>query len=151
MLDDIDRRILRRWQSEPDMTPAALAEALAINRATVTRRIKRMQDQKVVAGVRAEINWAALGYEVEVSLRITLDKTPSRAFDDFIEAARKIPEVLAIQTFLGRVDVRLSLIARDMRHYRRIYREEILNLPNIADIEALMHVARIQNDTRLPV
>lgn len=151
MLDDMDRRILRRWQSEPDMTPAALAEALAINRATVTRRIKRMQDQKVVAGVRAEINWAALGYEVEVSLRITLDKTQSRAFDDFIEAARKIPEVLAIQTFLGRVDVRLSLIARDMRHYRRIYREEILNLPNIADIEALMHVARIQNDTRLPV
>jgi Lrp/AsnC family transcriptional regulator len=33
-----------------------------------------------------------------------------------------VPEVLEIQTFLGRVDVRLSVIARDMAHYQEIYR-----------------------------
>lgn len=151
MLDDLDRRILRRWQNAPDMTPADLAEDLRLNRATVTRRVKRMQDQGVVRGLRAEINWPALGYEVEVSLRITLDKTQTRAFDDFIGAARDIPEVIEIQTFLGRVDVRLSVIARDLGHYQSIYRDRILTLPHIADIEALMHVARIADDRSLPV
>ncbi len=151
MLDDTDRRILRRWQSEPEMSPADLAEGLGLSRGAVTRRVKRMQDQGIVRGVRATINWAALGYEVEVSLRITLDKTQSRAFEDFIEAARDIPEVLEIQTFLGRVDVRLSVIARDMTHYQNIYRTRVLTLPHIADIEALMHVSRIQNDRRLPI
>ena len=151
MLDDIDRRILRRWQAEPDLAPAALATDIGINRATVSRRVNRMADQGIVRGVRAEVNWSALGYEVEVSLRVTLDKTQASAFDDFIEGAREIPEVLAIQTFLGRVDVRLSMIARDMAHYQHIYRTRVLTLPHIADIEALMHVARVQNKTALPV
>ena len=151
MLDDIDRRVLRRWQASPEMSPADLAEVLGLNRATVTRRVKRMQDQGIVRGLRAEVNWPALGYEVEVSLRITLDKTQSRAFEDFMAAAREIPEVLEIQTFLGRVDVRLSVIAKDLAHYQRIYRERILTLPHIADIEALMHVARIANDRSLPL
>ena len=59
--------------------------------------------------------------------------------------------MIEIQTFLGRVDVRLSIIARDMGHYQQIYRGGILTLPHIADIEALMHVARIKADEALPL
>ena len=110
-----------------------------------------MREAGLVTGVRAVIDWAALGYAVEVSLRITLDKTQARAFDDFIEAAREVPEVIEIQTFLGRVDIRLSVIARDMPHYQHLYRSRILTLPHIADIEALMHVARIKSDEGLPL
>ena len=62
-----------------------------------------------------------------------------------------MPEVLETQTFLGRVDVRLSVIARDMAQYQHIYRTRILTLPHIADIEALMHVARIKSDEALPI
>jgi Lrp/AsnC family transcriptional regulator len=80
-----------------------------------------------------------------------LDKTQTRAFDDFIAAARLVPEVIEIQTFLGRVDVRLSVIARNMAHYQHIYRTRLLTLPHIADIEALMQVALIKSDEVLPV
>ena len=102
-------------------------------------------------GSHIVIDWKALGYTVSVSLRITLDKTVSRAFDDFIAAARAVPEVIEIQTFLGRVDVRLSLIARDLPDYQRIYREQVLTLPHIADIEALMTVATVKSDESLPL
>ena len=97
------------------------------------------------------IDWRALGYEVEVSLRVTLDKTQPRAFDEFMAAARDVPDVIEIQTFLGRVDVRLSVIARDMAHYQQIYRSAILTLPHISEVEALMHVARIKSDEVLPL
>ncbi|MGJ8616743.1 MAG: Lrp/AsnC family transcriptional regulator, partial [Sulfitobacter sp.] len=105
----------------------------------------------ILRGVGAVIDWAALGYAVEVSLRITLDKTIGNAFDAFMAEARKVPEVIELQTFLGRVDVRLSIIARDMGHYQMIYRNKILTLPHIADIEALMQVARIKSEERLPL
>jgi Lrp/AsnC family transcriptional regulator len=110
-----------------------------------------LRDNGVIRGREIVIDWHALGYEVEVSLRITLDKTQPRAFDDFIEAARVVREVIEIQTFLGRVDVRLSVIARDMPHYQTIYRNQILTLPHIAEIEALMHVARIKTAEGLPI
>jgi Lrp/AsnC family transcriptional regulator len=97
------------------------------------------------------IDWRAMGYEVEVSLRFTLDKTNPRAFDEFIEAARLVPEVIGIETFLGRVDVRLNVIARDMAQYQEIYRNRILALPHIAEVEALMLIATIKDSEGLPL
>lgn len=151
MLDDTDRRLLRYWQAEPTLTPAELADRCGITAGKATRRLTRMEAAGIVQGVGALINWAALGYAVEVSLRVTLDKTQGNAFDVFLAEARKVPEVIELQTFLGRVDVRLSIIARDMAHYQEIYRSHILTLPHIADIEALMHVARIKAQETLPI
>jgi Lrp/AsnC family transcriptional regulator len=151
ILDDMDRRILRQWQADPTLTPTELAERCGLSVAKVNRRQLRLQEAGVIKGIVADINWAALGFGVEVSLRVTLDKTIPRAFDDFIEAARGVSEVIEIQTFLGRVDVRLSLVARDMPHYQHIYRSSILTLPHISDIEALMMVAQIKSDESLPL
>ncbi len=151
MLDDVDRRILRHFQAEPSLTTAELAERCCISSGVCWRRIEKMQAAGVIEGQEAVIDWAALGYAVEVSLRITLDKTQARAFDEFTAAAREVAEVIEIQTFLGRVDVRLSVLARDMAHYQQVYRDRILTLPHIADIEALMHIARVKRDEVLPV
>ncbi|MCP4209684.1 MAG: Lrp/AsnC family transcriptional regulator [Shimia sp.] len=151
MLDDLDRRILRYMQADPTQSVPDLADQLSLTTSRLTRRVEKLKDAGVLRGQRAVIDWQALGYAVEVSLRVTLDKTQSRAFDEFIEAARDIPEVTEIQTFLGRVDVRLSVIAKDMGHYQEVYRSRILTLPHIADIESLMHVARIKSDESLPI
>ncbi len=151
MLDDTDRRILRQYQHAPQMGPAELADLAGVTPATCARRLDRMHAAGIIRANRAVIDWRALGYEVEVSLRITLDKTHPHAFDEFLKNARNVPEVIEVQTFLGRVDLRLSVIARDMAHYQKLYRSAILTLPHIADIEALMHVARIKSDEVLPV
>ena len=151
MLDDVDRRLLRYWQADPGLVPSELAERLGTTTTKVARRLTKMQETGVIEGVGAVVDWAVLGYAVEVSLRVTLDKTVARAFDEFIDAARLVPEVTQIQTFLGRVDVRLNIIARDMPHYHDIYRDCILTLPHIADIEALMQIARIKSEETLPL
>ena len=151
ILDDVDRRILRQFQAAPVLSIAALAERAGVTAATCWRRLERLRAAGVIRAQEAVIDWAALGYAVEVSLRFTLDKTRPGAFDAFIAAAREIPEVLEIQTFLGRVDVRLAVIARDMGHYRQLYRDRILALPHIAEIEPLMHLARVKSDEVLPV
>lgn len=151
MLDDLDRRILRNMQADPTESLPDLADRLGLTASRLSRRLDKLKETGVLKGQRAVIDWRRLGYAVEVSLRVTLDKTNPRAFDDFIAAARDIREVIEIQTFLGRVDVRLSVIARDMGHYQQIYRDHILTLPHIADIEALMQVARIKANEALPL
>ncbi len=150
-IDATDRRLLRQLQAEPTLSTAALAGRAGLPEATCWRRLDRLRARGILRGQRAVIDWRALGWTVEVSLRVTLDKTDPRAFDAFIAAARAVPEVLEIQTFLGRVDVRLNIIARDIADYRRLYRERILTLPHIADLEALMHVADIKSGEHLPL
>ncbi|MCU9847040.1 Lrp/AsnC family transcriptional regulator [Defluviimonas sp. WL0024] len=143
-IDDTDRRILRQLLAEPGLATADLAERAGVTAATAWRRLERLTEAGILKGQHAVIDWRALGWAVEVSLRFTLDKTHPHAFDEFLAAARAVPEVIEIQTFLGRVDIRLNVIARDMGHYQEVYRERILTLPHIADIESLMLVSTIK-------
>ena len=143
-IDDTDRRILRQLLAEPGLATADLAKRAGVTAATCWRRLEKLSEAGVLKGQHAVIDWRALGWAVEVSLRFTLDKTNPRAFDEFLDAARRVPEVIEIQTFLGRVDVRLNVIARDMGHYQEVYRDQILTLPHIADIESLMLVSTIK-------
>ncbi len=151
MLDDTDRRLLRHLQADPSLTVPELADRCDLTPGKAGRRIDRLREAGVIRGTQAVINWQALGFAVAVSLRITLDKTAPRAFDDFLDAARKVPEVIEIQTFLGRVDVRLHIVARDLAHWQQVYRAQVLTLPHIADIEALMTVATLKSDEALPL
>ena len=150
-LDDTDRRILRHHLAEPALSRADLATRAGVTVATLWRRLERLTQAGVIQPARAVIDWRRLGYEVEASLRFTLDKTNPRAFDEFIAAAREVPEVVGIETFLGRVDVRLNVIARDMAQYQEIYRARILALPHIAEVEALMLIATIKESEGLPL
>jgi len=150
-IDNIDRRLLRLMQHDPTASVADLASLAGVTKASCWRRIERLEANAIVTGRSIQIDPKALGYEVEVSLRITLDKTFSNAFDDFIVEARKILEVNEIQTFLGRVDVRLNVLARNMNHYQEIYRTRILRLPHINDIESLMLVANVKSVESLPL
>ena len=150
-LDDTDRRILRHHLAEPDLPRPVLAERAGVTPATLWRRLERLREGGVIRAERAVIDWRKLGYGVEVSLRFTLDKTVSGAFDEFIAAAREVPEVVGIETFLGRVDVRLTVIARDMGHYQEVYRRRVLSLPHISELEALMLVATIKESEGLPL
>ncbi|WP_339109392.1 Lrp/AsnC family transcriptional regulator [Thioclava sp. GXIMD4216] len=150
-IDDVDRRILRHLMADPSQSNADLAERAGLTTATCWRRIEKMQAEGVLQGRQAIINWRALGWEVEVSLRFTLDKTNPRSFDQFLEAARQVPEVIEIQTFLGQTDVRLNVIARDMAHYQQIYRSQILSLPHIQETDALMLISKVKDSTELPL
>ncbi|MDB6181762.1 Lrp/AsnC family transcriptional regulator [Paracoccus fistulariae] len=149
MPDTTDRRILRHLLADPDAPNAELAERAGVTPASLWRRLEKLRDSGVITAIQNQIDWRALGWEVQVSLRFTLDKTEPRAFDEFIAAARKVPEVTEIQTFLGSVDLRLSVIARDMAHWQQVYRDRILTLPHVSDSDALMLVSTIKDSQEM--
>ncbi|MEM8570072.1 MAG: Lrp/AsnC family transcriptional regulator [Pseudomonadota bacterium] len=148
-LDYIDRRLLRLLQDDADLTTAELAERAGLSAGACWRRIERMQRDGIILGRRIDLDWKALGYEVQVFLRVTLDKIAPNAFDSFLRAAREVPEIGDIQTLLGRVDLRMDVRARDLDHYQEIYRTKILGLPHISEIEALMLVSELKNTENL--
>jgi len=150
-IDDQDRRLLRQLQAGGVQAMSEVAARAGLGAGAAARRLERLEKSGVIKGYEAVIDWRALGYQIEVSLRVALDKTHTKAFDEFIGAAREIPQVYEIQTFLGRVDVRLNVLARDLQHYQDIYRRKILALPHIADIEALMLIGDLHSGESLPL
>lgn len=151
ILDDTDKRILRALQEDASLSSAALAERVGLSASPCWRRVAAMEAAGVITGRRIEVDLRKLGYEVQVFLRVRLDKTVRGAFEEFIAAARGVSEILVIQTLLGRVDVRMDVVARSLDHYQTILKLQILDLPHIADIEALMLVSEIKNDEWLAI
>lgn len=150
-LDDTDRRILRALQAEPDLSTAALAERAGLSPSPCWRRVARMEAEGVIEGRAVDIDFRKLGYEVQVFLRVQIDKTRPGAFQEFVAAARDVPEIVLIQTLLGRVDIRMDVIARDLAHYQEILKHRIMDLPHVADIEALLLVSELKDDEWLPI
>ena len=151
MLDATDMKLLKALQFDPSLPVNDLARRAGVSAAVVSRRLGALQAKGIIEGWTIDLDPKALGYEVSVSLRITLDKTRRNAFDEFIQAAQAVPEIDAIQTLLGRVDVRLNVYARSLEHYQDIYRDQILGLPNVLDIEALMLVSEVKSSHELPL
>ncbi len=151
MIDEQDRRILRIWQFEPDISRRELAASVGISPARLNRRIAKLQETGVVKRLQAQINWGAFGYAVRVFLRVTLDKTAPDAWGEFLAQARSISEIVVIETLVGRVDIRMDVMARDLTHFQEIYVEKILALPHIADIESLLLISEIKNAAQLPL
>lgn len=150
-LDDTDRRLLRLMQEDPGLSVAELAARAGVSAGPCWRRIEKMEREGIILGREIDIDPRALGYEVRVFLRVVLDKAAGNAFDAFLAAAKALPEVIAIETLLGRVDIRMDVVARDLAHYQEIYRDRILSLPHIAEIDALMLVSELKNSARLPI
>ena len=150
-VDDVDRKLLRLLQDDASLSVSELARMANMSSGPCWRRLEKLEEAGIIKGRKVEIDYTALGYAVLVFLRITLDKTHGNAFDEFIREANKIPEVDAIQTLLGRVDIRMDVRARDLNHYHDIYKSRILALPHITDIEALMLVSEVKNTERLPI
>ena len=150
-LTSVEKRLIRNIMDDPNAGTAKLAERVGMSTTACWRKIEKLRQLGIIKGFVANINWRRLGYELEVSLRITLDKTQKDAFETFLVGARKIKEVNEIQTFLGRVDVRLNILAKNLEHYQSIYRDEILKLPYISEVEALMLISDIKKTNTLPV
>lgn len=150
-IDATDRHILRLLQADATQPMAQVAEATGTSPGACWRRVERLTAAGVIRGHRVQVDMRALGFDVQVYLRITLDKTASNAFEAFIAEARRIPNVQSIETLLGRVDIRMDVLARDLAHYQEIYTTRILALPHIADIEALMLVSELKNSEALAI
>jgi len=121
-LDRTDRHLLRLMQEDAARPVADLADAVGVSAGACWRRIERLEAAGIILGRRVRVDLRRLGYEVQVFLRVTLDKTQGNAIDRFMAEARQIPHVLAIETLLGLVDLCLDVIARVLGHYHESYR-----------------------------
>ena len=151
-LDDTDRRLLRLLQDDPELTASALAARVGARRRPLPAADRAARSATASSSAAPSTSTGARSASRCGSSCASPSTRPhANAFDAFLAAARGLPEVIAIETLLGRVDVRMDVIARDLAHYQEIYRDRILALPHIAEIEALMLVSELKNSERLPL
>ncbi len=135
-LDDLDRAILRLLAGDATLGAGEVGRRLGLSQPAAWRRIRRLQDEGVIAGRRVVVDQAALGFGVTVFLGVKLATRGRVSLEDFERAVTAIPEVQVVQQVIGLFDYRLRVTARDIADFERILRRRILTLPGIGQVEA---------------
>ena len=135
-LDDIDRALLRALAQDGTASAGALGRRFGISQPAAWRRIRRMEEGGILAGLRVEVDRAALGFGVTVFLGVKLATKGRVSLEDFERAVTAIPEVQVVQHVLGLFDYRLRVVARDIADFERVLRRRIMTLPGVGQVEA---------------
>ncbi|MEP3345354.1 MAG: Lrp/AsnC family transcriptional regulator [Litoreibacter sp.] len=134
--DTTDFAILRALGADATLSAGALGRELGLSQPATWRRIKRLQDEGVLAGRRVDLDAEALGFGVTVFLGVKLATKGRVSLEDFERAVTAIPEVQTVQHVLGLYDYRLRVVARDLSDFERVLRRRVMTLPGVGDVEA---------------
>lgn len=135
-LDDLDRAILRCLSLEGDLSAGELGRRFGLSQPAAWRRVRRLEEARILRGLRLEVDRAALGFGVTVFLGVKLATRGRVSLEDFERAVQAIPEVQVVQHVLGLFDYRLRVVARDIADFERVLRRRIMTLPGLGQVEA---------------
>ena len=135
-LDDLDRALLRALSQDGSLSAGELGRRLGVSQPGAWRRIRRLEAAGVLAGLRVDVDRAALGFGVTVFLGVKLATKGRVSLEDFERAVGAIPEVQVVQHVLGMFDYRLRVVARDIADFERVLRRRIMTLPGLGQVEA---------------
>jgi Lrp/AsnC family leucine-responsive transcriptional regulator len=154
-LDEIDRRILVALQHNGRMTYDELALAISLSPSATLRRVKRLEESKVISAYVALVAPETVGLGLTAYINVRLEKhaeVHKRSPMDLFRAAVQVwPEVVECASLTGEMDYLLRVLVQDMAHYSRFIMDTLLKHPSVQDCKTSFVLDRVKNTTAVPV
>ena len=135
-IDNVDRALLRELQNNGSAKATDLGRLVGLSQSAAWRRIKRLEEAKIINGKRIVLDTVKLGFSVTVFLGVKLAAKGRVSLEDFERAVSAIPEVQLVQHVLGMYDYRLKVVATDLSDFERVLRRRIMTLPGVGEVES---------------
>ena len=154
-LDAIDKRILEALQRDGRLTYDVLAGRVGLSPSAVLRRVRRLEDAKIVTGYVAVLAAERVGLLLTAYLNVRLEKHTERhkrnPMDLFRAAVQTWPEVVECSALTGDMDYLLRVVVQDMAHYSRFVMDTLLKHPSVQDCKTSFVLDRVKHTTALPL
>ena len=116
-VDATDLQLLRELQRDARVSLAELGRRVGLSAPAVADRLRRLEDEAVIAGYRAEIDPRALGYDLSAILRVRPD---ARQLPKIADIARDTHEVVECERVTGDDCFVMRLHVRDVGHLEEV-------------------------------
>jgi len=121
-IDDIDRAIVEQLRINGRATNQQIANSLSLTAATVSARIRRMEEADKLRVV-AVSDFSAHGYNVLMEVAIEVDGRPAA---EVVEELTAFPEVFAAHLVTGRYDIDMLVVLREFDDLVGSYPRKVL-------------------------
>jgi len=130
-VDQLDRKILRRYQANTRVAAEAIAAEVGLSTAAVQRRLRRMRQNGVIRQEAAVIDSRALGLAVTCLVAVELLRESGSGIQRFKTKIARYPEVQQCYYVTGTYDFLLVVLAKDMQAYEAFTRKALLDDANV--------------------
>jgi Lrp/AsnC family transcriptional regulator, leucine-responsive regulatory protein len=150
-LDKSDKIILRELQRQSHQPIAELAEKAGLSTSSAHRRVKLLEEARVITGYAATLDRMTLGLANEFFVEVSLTAQTEEAFEKFEKAVQRVPEILECHLMSGQFDYLLRVVASDVADYERIHRSRIARLPGIQRIQSSLALRTVKAWSGYPI
>ncbi|MEL7465608.1 MAG: Lrp/AsnC family transcriptional regulator [Pseudomonadota bacterium] len=150
-LDATDRKILAALQREGRLSNADLAERINLSPSACHRRVRRLEEERVIRDYAAMLDPRAVGRGATVFVEVTLTSQSEEILDAFEKAIALIPDVLECHLMAGTADYLIKVAAEDSDDYARIHRQHLTRLPGVAQMHSSFALRTVFGTTALPL
>ena len=150
-LDEIDLKILRILQSEPEINISDVGEKVGLSHTPCWRRIRKMQESGLLKGRVWLVDGEKAERDVSIFVFVRLDTHSAEVLEAFEAATQNIPEILQCYTMSGEFDYLLRVVVPDVKAYERAVKGKLLKLPNVGIMNSHFALNEIKNSTALPL
>lgn len=129
-MDDFDRAIIDRLRDNARLSNLELAQSIHLSHSAISRRIHRLETEKIIRGYRAVIDPAATGESVRAFSAV--QRQPQVPAIDVARSLRDTPGVVGCWIVSGEFDILIEVAARDMPHFSAIMLEGVQKVAGVA-------------------
>lgn len=135
-IDETDVMILRELQVNGRLSNVELAERVNLSPSPCLRRTKRLEQEGVIKGYRAQLDRERAGVGLTVFVEIKVGLHSRQNADILSSALNEIPEVVSCFMVSGSADFLAEVAVADLASYERLLSERLLTLPMISDVRS---------------
>jgi Lrp/AsnC family leucine-responsive transcriptional regulator len=151
-MDATDRKILAELQADGRLPNAALAEAVHLSPSPCLRRVKRLEDDGVIAGYRAVLDRERLGLGLTVFIELKAESQHRETVTEHLQNAfRSMDEVVACHIVSGQADFLLEVVVADLRAYDELLMRRLLPTEGVSDLRSNFVIRTVKADAPLPL
>lgn len=121
MIDDLDIKILKSLQQNGRTKRNELAEQIGLSVPSVSERMKKLEENKIIEGYYTKVNKQAFGFDIQAFILVIMDS--SKHYKDLIKHVEKHPNILECHSVLGEGSHLMKVLVKNTEALEKLLSE----------------------------
>lgn len=135
-IDDLDRRIINKLIDDGRMSFRKIAEEVDSTPATVINRVERLQEEGVVTGYSATIDYRRLGFEGIAAVEVVIEGEYMQVVE---EELAELNNVVSVYSISGDTDILLLVKFQNRDELTQFIKDDLLSSDKVE--KTITHIA----------
>ena len=150
-MDNYDKNILRHLQADGRMSNLQLAESIHLSPPQTLRRVRLLEEQKVIRGYVAQVSAEAIGLGVMAFVSLSLDREQFRNVREVERNIMAFPDIIECHTISGDFDYILKVVAPDLKSLSQFLTDRLMQVPGVATLRSMICMEEIKPVSSMPI